>query len=491
MESRAILTLTIISGLLFLGSFPPINLWWLSFISILPFIFACTNSHSPKKAILHGLIFGCITMGGFHAWILEVRVFSSIFQIIPLWILYTLYLSLFYGLLGLLIYLSRKKIFFIPILWVSVEYIKSIGQFGNSAGTLGYSFGFTPFLGSIASIGGVYLVSFILILIQSLIMVTLQSRPRYKVWPLLTILCILAIWCITGGILLTKNEANSTLQVSIIQANHAQKDKLTPSKLSNLRNDYVRLIKQAHIQHSPDMIALPETITSELNTNKKFFIKTLTEETKNHNSAILFGTPIKSFNKYFNSIAQITEKGLSNETYHKSQLMPFGEYWPFKKLFVAFGLSDLIPTVEYSPGIEKWPLSVKQHHIAPMICLEAIYPWSIKEKIRNGASLLYVASNHAWFFDSSAAEKHLQMSVFRSIEYHKSMIYSANNGISCFISPNGKIEKKSKLNQRDILNDTISTNQRTTPYLYIGEKWIIILGLVILTGYIKTTKLKT
>ena len=46
-------------------------------------------------------------------------------------------------------------------------------------------------------------------------------------------------------------------------------------------------------------------------------------------------------------------------------------------------------------------------------------------------------TNEGWFGESAAPYQFLAMSVFRAIENRIALARASNNGVSCFIDPNG------------------------------------------------------
>ncbi len=60
-------------------------------------------------------------------------------------------------------------------------------------------------------------------------------------------------------------------------------------------------------------------------------------------------------------------------------------------------------------------------------------------------------SEDGWFGDSVGPHQHFSHSIFRSIEEGKNLIRSANNGISAYIDPSGKIISKLKSTDKGFL----------------------------------------
>jgi len=73
------------------------------------------------------------------------------------------------------------------------------------------------------------------------------------------------------------------------------------------------------------------------------------------------------------------------------------------------------------------------------ICFESTFPTASREFVRNGASLLAVVTNDAWFPGSSELPAHFACAVFRAVETRRYLLQAANEGISGVIDQHGRI----------------------------------------------------
>jgi apolipoprotein N-acyltransferase len=62
-----------------------------------------------------------------------------------------------------------------------------------------------------------------------------------------------------------------------------------------------------------------------------------------------------------------------------------------------------------------------------------------------GANVLVNLTNDAWYGKSSAPWHSLAMSVLRAVETRRTLIRSANTGISAFVTPLGTVSRQSEL----------------------------------------------
>ena len=107
--------------------------------------------------------------------------------------------------------------------------------------------------------------------------------------------------------------------------------------------------------------------------------------------------------------------------------------------------------------------------ILPLICYEIIYSGKIN-KTNKDFDLILNISEDGWFGNSVGPYQHFSHSIFRSIEEGKNLIRSANNGISAFINPNGRVIKS--LNTRESGNIELNFPHfsQTTLFSIYGNK---------------------
>ncbi len=139
--------------------------------------------------------------------------------------------------------------------------------------------------------------------------------------------------------------------------------------------------------------------------------------------------------------------------YHKSHLVPFGEYMPLRKIIpfkkITHGLVDYTPGKKESIYLQKFNLN-----ILPLICYESIFPNEVIASNKN-ADIIINITNDAWYGNSSGPYQHFQISKMRTIENGLPMIRASNNGISAFIDPLGRVLKQTKLNDITIIDSFI------------------------------------
>jgi apolipoprotein N-acyltransferase len=155
----------------------------------------------------------------------------------------------------------------------------------------------------------------------------------------------------------------------------------------------------------------------------------------------------------WNSLFVLDRAGTILARYDKHDLVPFGEFLPFRDLLGRVGLQSLTRgSLDFQPGPARQTLALPGlPPFSPLICYEAIFPGAAVDPGTRPAWLLNV-TNDAWFGRSSGPYQHLAMARFRAIEEGLPLVRSANTGISAVVDPWGRIEASLALGATGVLD---------------------------------------
>ncbi|TAG29308.1 MAG: apolipoprotein N-acyltransferase [Verrucomicrobia bacterium] len=136
--------------------------------------------------------------------------------------------------------------------------------------------------------------------------------------------------------------------------------------------------------------------------------------------------------------------GLAPEFYAKRQLVPFGEYVPFRPVlgwlekFVPIG-GDFDPGRD--AGVLRLPVggAVEGTQVGALICFEDIFPSLARASVLAGAEVLIVHTNNGWFGEGAAAYQHAAHAVLRAVETRRPVLRAGNSGWSGWIDECGAI----------------------------------------------------
>ncbi|MEW6101108.1 MAG: apolipoprotein N-acyltransferase [Candidatus Omnitrophota bacterium] len=433
----------LISALLLIFSFPDYGIWIFAWVGFVPLFFALENK--PRgRAFLLSYLAGVIFWSGTIYWLAHVTFFGTVLLI--------LYLALYFGLFGLIFSAYRQRpaaygLFFLPSIWVLLEYNRSHFLTGFPWALLGYSQYLNLPVIQIADITGVWGVSFLIMLVNVLIYQAMGHRPWAidKKQSILTVFFLL-VACLMYGFyklhLRPTAYAPSPIKISVIQPNIEQELKWSPGAREYIRNKYSALTQKA-AEDKPDMIIWPEAALPGVLGEDDLIFNELLSLHEKIRTPLLLGAVVYQNDNYFNSALLIDDKGKIVKRYDKLHLVPFGEYIPLKNIFRFLETIAPIGDIQKGSAFTVFTLSAIGYrpsaNFSVLICFEDLFPELSSRFVMEGAAFLINVTNDAWYKKTSAAKQHFQASVFRAVENRVNLIRSANTGVSGFIASTGRI----------------------------------------------------
>ena len=141
--------------------------------------------------------------------------------------------------------------------------------------------------------------------------------------------------------------------------------------------------------------------------------------------------------------------------YVKRQLVPFGEYIPFRGLISSFSSLPSLQPTDFTPGHSAVVFDVGKIRLGDVICYEVGFDNLVRSEVTAGANLLAVQSNDADFeIDGQLGETEQQtaMARIRAIESDRAVVYASTTGESTIIAPDGALIAHSGVWQQAILD---------------------------------------
>ena len=175
----------------------------------------------------------------------------------------------------------------------------------------------------------------------------------------------------------------------------------------------------------------------------------------------------------YNSAFMINQKEPA-QLYHKSKLVVGVENFPYQSLLrpiLGNVMIDLGGTVAMKTTQEErsvFRLS-NEAKAAPIICYESVYGEYVTGYIHNGADFLTIITNDAWWSETQGHKQHLNYAKLRAIETRRSIVRSANTGISAFIDETGSITDFLPYGVTGTLRGNITLNSDQTFYVRFGD----------------------
>jgi apolipoprotein N-acyltransferase len=474
--------LVVLSGAVSALAFPKFNLAFFSWISLIPLFFVL-----PKKTSGQGFLLGWMAGFSYYAvllyWIPAVPSHYGGLSI-PISILIYLGFMCVLGLTWAAFSLCFTKIhksfpilsfFLVPFLWVSFEHIITHILTGFPWGLLGYGQYKNLYFIQMATITGITGLSFILVLFQSLFVLSIKIGKRAPFFAALTLVLLIHV----SGYVSIKDipEQENSFSAAVIQGNVSsdiQWGHLSFEEIESLFNQHLNLSRDAALNNN-DLVIWPEFsvplcfgcsygIYQEFKNRLYRFVR----ET---GCTLLLGTNEKTETggetEYFNT-ALCLKPDFSQSQYHKIHLVPFGEYTPYKQIF-SFISSVTHAIGDITPGDQFTLHKHEGNRFGSPICYEIIFPDLVRKFTKKGANFLVTITNDGWYGRSSAPYQHFSMAVLRAVENRRYLLRAATTGVSGIIDPYGRILSRSELMIQTFLYNTITPMHETTMYTKHGD----------------------
>ena len=477
-------------------SFAPFNTQfsvfsYLVFFPISFFLYQLLHAHTAKEAFYKGWLFGIGLFSIGVSWVyVAIHDFGAAH-----WSLaglftggFILLLAVFYAGFGWALFKVRDRLrkrqlsqeypqqlsvmlFYLPILWVLFEWLRSWILTGFPWLLSGYPLIETP-LAHYAPIVGIYGLSLLVVFLSVLLVV------RIKMFYSLSIITLIFV---CGGLLSQiqwSDVKGEPLSVAMIQGNINQSIKWDRQQLEKTKQLYVSLSEEQW--HDNDLIVWPENAVPVFyHTLEKNFYRQLALKAKNTNTELVTGLPVfdDKTQQYYNSM---TNLGGQQGYYYKTHLVPFGEYVPLASLLRGLIKFFNIPMSGFSVGDpEQPPLLIKGHKVVTTLCYEDVFPQDMMSQIPDSQFMINL-SNNGWYGDSFAPHQHLEMARMRALETSRELIRSTTSGISALIDSKGNVLVRGPQFKQAVIKGEIQPRTGTTPYVYWGNYPIILLFIIAL-----------
>ncbi|HKM94287.1 MAG TPA: apolipoprotein N-acyltransferase [Prolixibacteraceae bacterium] len=160
------------------------------------------------------------------------------------------------------------------------------------------------------------------------------------------------------------------------------------------------------------------------------------------------------------------------EIYHKSKLVSGVEKMPFKRYLKI--LERFVVNLGGATGslaTPNNPLVFKNNEnvVGVPICYESVFGDYSRAFIQKGANLLTVITNDGWWHNSPGYRQHLAYSRVQAIQFRRSVVRSANTGISALINSKGQIVQETPWWVETTLKGEVNRNEHLTFYARYGD----------------------
>ncbi|MDR1123654.1 MAG: apolipoprotein N-acyltransferase [Elusimicrobiota bacterium] len=440
---------------------------WAAFI---PFGLGILHMRGHVSGFFYGLAAGALAYLGIIYWIAPtVQAGTGSEGLARAAVLgLSIVLALQFALFGFICSYLRRMRWLFPLggacAWVALELLHQFIAYKYMAFPW-FVLGYTQFaqirLIQISSFGGAYAVSFLIMLFALGASAALGGKLRgaaRAAWLVLPALAVCA--AIVCGDYIIKKESRffdagaQKLAVALMQP-------YTHNLLSDgFTEDVVYTVYEAAAAlegRRVDLIIWPESSYPGSYEDNGYYEFLRGTSAKNNNAYQITGSYSMGDGGDYVSAALFDRDGFL-DAYHKTKLVPFGEFLPwqktFKKFYGRYGISSL--TGDFVEGRDAGKIftaaferGAKNFSFGAGICFESLFPAVWRAQANAGAQFFVNISNDGWFLDTAAPYQHLRANIFRAVENRRPLLRSTNTGISAWVDAFGRVKFQSVLNKRE------------------------------------------
>lgn len=447
------LALAAASGALIGLAFAPFNIWPAALLGVA--LFVCTMAGRTAGAsfgygYLAGLAMNAVTISwiGVLGWYVAVGLLG--------------FMSLWFGVLGWAtsrVLRLRWWPAWVACCWVAVEFASGRVPFGGfSWNRLAYTSADQPMAGFLPWIGSVG-VSWLVAATGALVAWGVLHHERGRGWRFAVAGTVVASF-VAGGLLQLVPVAEGgpdQVAVGMVQGNvdgvgHGNVG-YARSVTNNHLSETITLMARVRTGElaEPDFVVWPENSTD--------IDPTLDQPTRDlvQSAALLADLPIFVGAVMFGPGEDERQTtGLwwdpdtgAGERYDKRNLVPFGEWIPFRDVLLPrlpilkqIGRQG-VPGTE--PGVITGP--VERHpglRVGDVICFELAYDETVLDVVRHGAQVVVVQSNNATYTGTAQPWQQFAITRVRAMELGREFVVSTTSSLSALVLPTGEVVNRTR-----------------------------------------------
>jgi apolipoprotein N-acyltransferase len=490
--ARAVAVLA--SAAAYAAAFPPWNQPWLAFFVPVPLLWALRRS-SAGGAALVGFVWGTACISFFGYW---VPVGLANYWQQPAWFgfLFALgiamvYKGSYFAVFGWLYhrlqarYSPFQRILLTATLYVTCELARASLLTGHPWLLLGYAAApYTTWV-QMADLGGVYLLSFTIVLfgasLVELLVGTHDARGRAVATALALAACAAPLVYGQSRTRQSFDTGPTARSIAVVQANHDLGTQWREEFYGSGLESYVRLSNEITAS-KPALLVWPENAMTFFLTDAPVYLSAIAGFVERADTQLVAGGPYfepgRPDGPIYNSAFLITAEGIAGR-YDKVHLLPFAEYFPLRT--IRFLRREFERVRSFTPAAEAVLLDTAAGRAGVLICFEAIFPELVRREVRKGAELLLNLSNDAWLQSRAGGEQHLLMVRLRAIEFRRWVVRSTTTGVSAFIDPLGRIRGRIESGAAGTLLADVRRSDTETIYFHLGDlfAWLCVITTVV------------
>lgn len=481
--------LAVLAGAVPAFTFPEPSLWWLAYGALVPWMLLIRTAPRAGRAALDGWLGGLGFMLAVHHWLFpNLHVFTVVLAAL-LGLLWAPWGWLVHRLLGGVPSGPRAvaALALVPSGWLMVELVRSWEGLGGPWGLLGASqWQVDPAL-RVASLGGVWLVTLLVVGVNVALVLLLTAGPWRRTAkaaagtgaspgtaaadagaspgtgegagfrppapprtappptaaPARTVaVAALAVGAVGVGTVwawAAPPEPSGRLRVAVVQ----------PGVLGGEEGAELRFARGEELTRplaarDVDLVVWGESSVGADLTARPDLTARLAALSRAVGAEILVNVDARRADLpgIYKSSILVGPEGLTGERYDKMRLVPFGEYVPARSLLgwatsVGEAADEDRRRGERQVVMATGTGAAGDPRLGPLVCFETAFPDMSRRLARDGAEVLVAQSSTSTFQQSWAPAQHASLAALRAAESGRPFVHATLTGVSAVYGPDG------------------------------------------------------
>ncbi|MFI6287911.1 apolipoprotein N-acyltransferase [Streptomyces sp. NPDC051018] len=429
----------VVAGALPALAFPDPSLWWFAYIALVPWMLLIRTAPTGRRAALEGWLGGIGFLIAVHHWLIpSLHVFIVVLAAL-LGVLWAPWGWLVRRMLGGRPSTARAAaaVAAVPSGWLMIELVRSWDALGGPWGLMGASQWQVPPALRLASVGGVWLVSLLVLAVNTAVtaLIAVPTARRAAVGGAVACAVVTAaVWAWAP-----RPQEYGRARVAIVQ----------PGVHDGISGPERRFARGEELTRSLagrklDLVVWGESSVGEDLREHPALADRLAALSRDVGADLLVNVDARRVDAsgrggIYKSSVLVGPRGPTGAHYDKMRLVPFGEYIPARSLLGwATSVGKAAPE-DRLRGTHQVVMDLPDGgpRIGPLICFETAFPDMSRQLARHGAQLLVAQSATSTFQNSWAPEQHASLGAVRAAESGRPMVHATLTGVSAVYGADG------------------------------------------------------
>jgi apolipoprotein N-acyltransferase len=426
----------LVAGALPVLTFPAPNLEFAAWFCLVPGLLLMRAAPSVREAAVRSWWFGTGFIIAAHYWLAP--------NIGPALLLVAIALGVLWAGVGVSTWLLLRApvtagralaaLLVVPSYWLVIEWIRSWQALGGPWALLGTSQWQHPEVLALAAVGGVWLISFVLVAANVAVLIALIARRLLLRAVAVAVVAVLAAAGPVAYGLLPGFAPDGFMTVALVQPGILHDPRLREDASQRLT---------AGVRGHPDLIVWGESsIAYDLRQDHSLLDQLRALSAAKGAQILVNQDSVTPAGK--SKVAVLVGPRGIVATYAKTRLVPFGEYIPFRQQLGWLTRISRAAPVNMVPGTGAKVMTTtlpggRPLKIGVLICFEAAFPDMSRVDTVHGARLIVYQTSDSTFQRSWAPAQHASMVAVRAAETGRPAVQAALTGVSAAFDARGRM----------------------------------------------------